>query len=63
MTGDNPWPRCSVVAWIACQQCEEVLARVHEIVRPWNYTSNLTSAYAILPSQATFSTGAQPWPL
>jgi hypothetical protein len=58
MAGDNPWPGCTAVAWIACRRCEEVLARIHEIVQPWNYPGNLTSAYVILPSRATFSTGA-----
>ena len=58
MAGDDPWPGCTVVAWIACQRCEEVLARIHEIVQPGNYPSDLTSVYAILPSRATFSTGA-----
>jgi hypothetical protein len=38
--------------------CDDVLARVHEIVQPGNYPSNLTRDYVILPSRATFSTAA-----
>ena len=56
IAGDNPWPGCTVVAWIACRQCEEVLTRIHEI-ESWNYPSNLAKAYVILPSRTAFSTG------
>jgi hypothetical protein len=57
LASENSWPGCTAVGWIACQRCEEVLARVHETV-PWKYPSFLTSVYVIFPSGVAFSTGA-----
>ncbi|MBO0804916.1 MAG: hypothetical protein J2P25_17810 [Nocardiopsaceae bacterium] len=58
LADDDQCPGIRVVAWIACRQCRDVLARVRELAEPWDHLIDSADAYVIFPSQASYHAGA-----